>query len=133
MEAGNIFKGAAIGGAAAGVVNVVLYFIGGALGAEYSFVQPGMTEAAPIPVPMPFIMSLVPALLAGAALVAATKFMPDKAWNIFVGVLVVGFIAMLGGPPMQLGHDMVAVVVLEVMHVVAVAGIYLGVKRFAKD
>ena len=41
FEPGGIIKGAAIGGAAAGVLNVILYFVGGAAGAEYMMLPPG--------------------------------------------------------------------------------------------
>jgi hypothetical protein len=131
MTTGGVFKGALAGGVAAGAVNVGLYVLGGAMGAKYMMVPPGKTEMEAIPLEMPFIMSVVPALLAAVALVALLKFAPAKAWQGFVGLLVVGFIGMAAGPFMQMGEDMVAACALSVMHVVVVAAIYIGVKKVA--
>ena len=133
MEAGNILKGAAIGGAIAGAVNVILYFVGGAIGAEYMTMPPGGTELEPIPVPMPFVLSLVPALVGGGLLVGLTKFAGDKAWKIFIGCAVAAYLVMFLGPVTQFGDDMTAMVTLEVMHVVAVTGALLGIQKFARD
>ncbi len=124
-------KGAAIGGAAAGVLNVILYFGGGAAGAEYMMMSPGATELAPIPIAMPFILSLVPALIGGGLLIGLTKFVPDNAWRIFLGLCAAAYIVMLAGPPLQLSEDTTAIVFLELMHVVAVAGPIVGIRRFA--
>ncbi|MCO4771020.1 MAG: hypothetical protein KDA24_13380 [Deltaproteobacteria bacterium] len=129
---GGIFKGAAIGGAAAGIANIILYFIGGAAGAEYLMPQPGSGELGAIPVPMPFMMSLVPSLLGGAVLVALTKFAGEKAWTIFLAIMGLAFLMMAPGPVMQMGEDTTAIVVLEVMHVVAVLGTWFGISRFGK-
>ena len=128
-----IFTGALAGGAIAGIVNTVLYFIGKAAGAEYSFVQPGTTEAAPIPVFMPFVMSVMPALVLAVIIAVVIKVAPTQAWKAFVGLLVVGFVLMAPGPVMQLGHDMVAVVFLELMHVVEAALLFLAVRKHAED
>ena len=81
---GGIMKGAAMGGTAAGVLNVILYVVGGAAGAEYMMMPPGATELAPIPIAMPFILSLVPGLIGGGVLIDLTKVVPDKAWQVFV-------------------------------------------------
>lgn len=132
FQTGAIFKGAAIGGAIAGVINVILYFVGGAIGAEYMMLQPGATEMAPIPAAMPFFMSLVPSLLGGALLVGLTKARPEKAWTFFLIACGVAFVVMLGGPPMQMSGDTPAIIVLELMHVVAVAGCLWGIKTFGE-
>ena len=132
MEAAKIMKGAAIGGAGSGAVNTVLYFIGGALGAEYMMLQPGATELAPIPVFMPFIMSLMPALIGGGVLVALNKFAPDKAWTIFKVLVGVGFAAMLPGPFLQMKGDTVAIVVLEIMHVLVAVDVIRWIKKIAR-
>ena len=126
-------KGAAIGGAAAGILNVILYVAGGAAGAEYMMMQPGATELAPIPVAMPFLMSLVPGLLGGGVLIGLTKVVPDKAWKVFLGLCAVAYIVMLAGPPMQMAEDMAAIVSLELMHVVAVAGAIVGIHKFGRS
>ena len=131
MQAGNIMKGAAIGGVVAGVVNVILYFIGGALGAEY-LIDQGGPERAPIPMAMPFIMSLVPALIGGVVLIALNKFAPDKAWTIFLVITAIVFIVMFAGPITQLEDDMVAVVILELMHVVVVVEVIWAINKFAR-
>ena len=129
---GGIMKGAAIGGTVAGVLNVILYVAGGAAGAEYMMMQPGATELAPIPVAMPFILSLVPELLGGGVLIGLTKVVPDKAWKVFLGLCAVAYIVMLG-PPMQMAEDMAAIVSLELMHVVAVAGAIVGIHKFGRS
>lgn len=130
---GGIFKGAAIGGTIAGVVNVVLYFIGGAAGAEYLMPQPGTGELGAIPVPMPFVMSLMPALLGGAVLSGLNKFTPEKAWTLFLVLLGVSFLAMTPGPVMQMGDDTVAIIILELMHVVEVVAVWFGLNKFARS
>ena len=130
FRSSGIMKRAAIGGAAAGVLNVILYFGGGAAGAEYMMMSPGASELAPIPVAMPFILSLVPALIGGGVLIGLTKVVPNKAWTVFLGLCAVAFIVMLAGPPMQMADDTAAVVSLELMHVVAVAGAIVGIHKF---
>ena len=130
---GGIMKGAAIGGAAAGVINVILYFGGGAAGAEYMMMPPGATELAPIPVAMPFILSLVPGLLGGGVLIGLTKVVPDAAWKVFLGLCAVAYIVMLAGPPMQMADDMAAIVSLELMHLVAVTGAIVGIYKFGRS
>ncbi len=130
FEPRGILKGAAIGGAAAGVLNVIVYFAGGAVGAEYLMMPPGATELAPIPVGMPFVLSIVPALIGGGVLIGLTKVVPDHAWKIFLGLCAIAYVVMLGGPPMQMADDTTAIVFLEVMHVVAVAGAIVGIRKF---
>jgi len=129
LTAAGVFKGAAIGGSVAGVVNVGLYFLGSAMGTAYEM-PPGAADAETIPVVMPFIMSLVPGLIGAGVLVALMKFAPKAAWKIFLGLCGVAFVAMLPGPVLQLDGDNVAIVILEVMHVVAVAGVVLGIQKF---
>ena len=131
--AGGIMKGAAIGGAAAGVLNVILYVAGGAAGAEYMMMPPGATELAPIPIAMPFILSLVPALIGGGVLIGLTKVVPDLAWKVFLGLCTVAYIVMLAGPPLQMAEDTAAIVSLELMHVVAVAGAIVGIHKFGRS
>ena len=133
FRSSGIMKGAAIGGVAAGVINVILYFGGGAAGAEYMMMSPGATELAPIPVAMPFILSLVPALIGGGVLIGLTKVVPDKAWTVFLGLCAVAFIVMLAGPPMQMADDTAAIVSLELMHIVAVAGAIVGIHKLGRS
>ena len=131
---GGIMKGAALGGAAAGVLNVILYLAGSAAGAEYFMMQPGAAYGMvrPIPIAMPFILSLVPGLLGGGVLIGLTKVVPDKAWKVFLGLCAVAFLVMLAGcPPRQ--TNMAAIVSLELMHVVAVAGAIVGIHKFGRS
>ncbi len=130
MRAGNTLKAAAIGGVIAGVINVVLYYVGKAFGAEY--VMTGGGEPESIPIVMPFAMSLLPALVGGGILVGLNKFAPQKAWAIFLGLSALTFILMIPGPIMQMGDDTAAIVALEVMHVVAVATVICVLNRFAR-
>ena len=59
--------------------------------------------------------------------------MPDKAWKVFLGLCAVAYIVMLAGPPMQMAGDTPAVVFLELMHVVAVAGAIVGIQKFGRS
>ena len=59
--------------------------------------------------------------------------MPDKAWKVFLGLCAGAFIVMLVGPPMRMAEDMAAVVFLELMHVVAVAGAIVGIHTFGRS
>jgi hypothetical protein len=127
-----VFKGAAIGGAIGGVGNVLLYLAGGAAGAAYLMAPPGGGEPAPIPLAMPFIMTLVPGLLGAAILAGLLKFVPARAWTIFLVISALVFLAMLPGPVMQMGDDTVAVVVLEIMHLVAAAGVIGGIHTLGR-
>ena len=130
MTTSGIFKGAAIGGAVAAAANVALYFAGGAAGAEYMMLPPGGGPLQPIPIVMPAVMSLVPALIGAGVLIGLRRLFPEKAWTIFLAITGVVFVLMLPGPMMQMGEDAVAVIVLELMHVVLVAGVILGIRRF---
>lgn len=133
FQAGGAFKGAFAGGIAAGVINVGLYIAGGAMGAKYLMMAPGATEAAPIPIVMPFIMSLAPALLGAAIFAALLKFVPARAWTIFLGLSALAYVAMLPGPLMQMSGDTPAIVALEAMHVVAVAAVLLGIQKLGRS
>jgi hypothetical protein len=127
-----VLKGAAAGGAIGGVANVLLYLAGGAAGAAYLMPQPGGAELAPIPIAMPFIMTLVPGLLGAAVLTGLLKFVPAKAWTIFLVLSAVVFLAMLPGPIMQMGDDIVAIVFLEIMHLVAAVAVVGGIHRLGR-
>jgi Family of unknown function (DUF6069) len=132
FQAAGAFKGAVAGGVGAGVVNVGLYLAGGAMGAKYLMLAPGTTEAAPIPIAMPFIMSLLPALVGGGVFAALLKFIPARAWTIFLGLSALGFVAMLPGPFLQMSGDTPAIVVLEAMHVVVVAAVLAGIHKLGR-
>lgn len=127
-----VFKGAAAGGAIGGVANVLLYLAGGAAGAGYLMSPPGGGELEPIPLVMPFIMTLVPGLLGAAVMAGLLKFVPAKAWTIFLGLSVLAFLAMLPGPVMQMGDDTAAIVVLEIMHLVAAAAVVGGIHKLGR-
>jgi hypothetical protein len=82
---------------------------------------------------MPFILSLVPGLLGGGVLIGLTKVVPDKAWKVFLGLCAVAYLVMLAGPPLQMAEDTAAIVFLELMHVVAVAGAIVGIHKFGRS
>jgi len=128
-----IFTGAIAGGVIAGVVNTVLYFLGGALGAEYMMIPPGGTVAEAIPGFMPFMMSVMPAVLLAVVVAGVIKIAPAHAPKVFVGLLGLGFLLMAPGPVMQIKDDLPALVTLELMHVVVAVLLFLAVRKHAED
>ena len=132
FQIGGVFKGALAGGVAAGVANVALYFVGGAMGAKYMMLQPGATEMAPIPFAMPFEMRVGPALVGASLFAALLKFMPAMAWRAFLGASALAYLLMLPGPFMQMNGDMAAIVTLELMHVVLVAAVLGGISKLGR-
>ncbi len=128
LRPGAAFKGAMIGGAAAGVVNLSIFFAFGAAGAAYMMDQGG--QPMKIPLVMPFASTMMAALAASGVLAALLKFAPQKAWTVFLGVSVLVFLAYGALPVMALdAGDTLGIVSLELMHVVAALGIVGGMRR----
>ncbi len=110
-----------IGGAIAAVVNLVLYFGSHAAGVSYDGdFQPGVTS---IPVPMIAISGLVMAIPATIVAVLLQRFTTNPARNYVIAAVVFEILS-LGGPPGVKGLGTGAIVVMELMHVVA--GLAIG-------
>lgn len=129
---GNVFKGALVGGLAAGVVNVGVYAVGAALGAKYLVLPPGGTEMETVSMLRCVVPVVVFAVLAAVVFAALLKITPAKAWKIFLGLSVVVFVLMLPGPFTALTNDLPASLAFEVMHIVASVGIVFGISKLGR-
>lgn len=131
LTTGGIFKGAAIGAAAGAVVNVLLYFVGGAAGV--SLVAEFAKGEAAVGLPLGPVIgaSFVPALFAALLALALNRF-SAKPSKIFLWVaLAFGAFSMMG--PVGLGGASVGLkVLLSLMHVVSGITITGGILRFGK-
>lgn len=132
FSSSGVFKGALIGGAVASVLNTALFFVGRAAGAAYLAMQPGASEAMPIPVVMPTVSTMIASVAAAAILLGLLRVAPARGWTIFLTVSAVVFVAYGAMPVVMLGGDTVAIVCLELMHVVAAIGIVGGIARFGR-
>jgi hypothetical protein len=112
-----------MGGGIAAVVNLVLLFGAGAAGVAFvGEFQPGQPAAALGAVPV-LVSSIVPAIPGGIVALILTRFASQKAALIFGIIAVVFTLLTLGGPPNVKGLSTGGLVVMELMHVVAAAGI----------
>ncbi len=108
------------------VVNVILFFVGSAVGAFPSDVLiPGMGgTAAPMTVMPVAIMSVLPILVATLVYTVLSRFAdsPNRWFNILAAVV---FVVMLATPFTIPGAPMLMIIFLEVMHAVAaIAAVY---------
>lgn len=125
---GGIFKGAFIGGVIAGVVNVALFFAGGVLGAEFFIVQ-GTAAPEAIPAFMPFASTLLQGSLGGGiafSLINRFSSNPTKGFTIATAVALVLVTIM----PILMVPEMVAMIILQLMHFVAAGFVLVNVKKF---
>jgi len=116
-----ILVSAAIGGA----VNVGIMLIGRATGEDFIVTQPGQ-DAAAIPLAMPLISTLIPALL--AFVVARFCLRAGSPRRTFLIVAIVGFVLTLGNPILA-DATTNGIVFLELMHIVAFAAIVPVIAR----
>jgi hypothetical protein len=123
VSAGGLFGAGFMGGGIAAVVNLVLLFGAGAAGVAFvGEFQPGQPAAALGAVPV-LVSSIVPAIPGGIVALILTRFASQKAALIFGIIAVVFTLLTLGGPPNVKGLSTGGLVVMELMHVVAAAGI----------
>ena len=123
VSAGGLFGAGFLGGAISAVVNLALLFGAGAAGVVIAGeFQPGQPEAAlgAIPVLLSLIIPAIPGALLALIL---TKVASKKAALIFAIIAVVFTLLSLGGPVNVKGLSTGGLVVMELMHVVAAAGI----------
>ncbi len=108
-----------LGAAIAGAVNLVLYFGSHAAGVSYEGDFNGMPS---LPVPMVFVSGIIMAIPASGVAWAFGRFTGNGARNYLI--LAVAFdLLSLGGPVGVKGLATGALVVMELMHVVAGLGI----------
>jgi hypothetical protein len=121
VSAGGLFVAGLTGGAIAAVVNYALYFAAGAAGV--SFAGEFDPTNASLPVPAIGISSVVSAIPAATVALILTKVAKEKAATVFAIVSIVFCVLSFGGPMGVKGLGTGAIVAMNVMHVVAAAGI----------
>jgi len=127
IRLGGAIKGALIGGVAAGVLNVGLYFVGAAMGADYKPKTPETLGGLEVlPAFQPLLICLIAAVASSVLLAILTKVAPTKAWPLYLAASVVVFLLEFYAPFWAFA-DMTTIVVLEVMHVPATIGIVGGI------
>ena len=127
-----IFKGGAIGGIVAGIVNVGVYVVGTSLGAKYLVVASATATPEQVTAPRPFIMSVLFALVGASVLVGLVKLTPARAWTIFLVISGLFFASMIPGPFMVVPNDIPASVAFEVMHIVGAICVIGGISKFGR-
>ena len=132
FKIGNVFKGALAGGLGAGVVNLGVYALGSALGAKYLVLPPDATQLEVVSMERCFLPSVVFALLAATVFAGLLKVTPAKAWKVFLCLAAVVYVLMIPGPFIAIVDDLTASIAFEVMHLVASAGIVLGIGKFGR-
>lgn len=127
VRLGGAIKGALIGGVAAGVVNVGLYFVGAALGADYKPKDPAALGGLEVlPAFQPLLICVIAAVASCVFLAIASKVTPTKAWPLYLVASVVVFLLEFYAPFWAFA-DMTTIVMLEIMHLPATIGIVGGV------
>lgn len=129
--AGTLFGQALLGGAAAAVVNLVVFYGGRAAGVPFTGeFQPGTLSE--LPVPPIVISSLLPGVIGAAVALAFQKFTTQAARNfalLAAGFTVLSFAGPMNVPQISTG----SAVLMNVMHAVAAVGIggmlYRALKR----
>lgn len=122
VSAGGLFVAGLTGGAIAAVVNYVLYFAAGAAGVSFAGEFDPTTASLPVPaIGISSVVSAIPAAI--VALILTKVVAKEKAATIFAIVSVVFCVLSFGGPMGVKGLGTGAIVVMNVMHAVAGAGI----------
>lgn len=121
VSTGGLFGAGLMGGAIAAVVNLVLYFGSAAAGVSFAGeFGPGVES---LPIPAIAISSIVPAIPGAITALILLKVTPAKAATVFGIVSIVLCVLSFGGPFGVKGLGTGGLVVMELMHVVAAAGI----------
>lgn len=126
--AGAVFKGSFGGAALGAVVNVVLFFAGGAMTSLSAGFDPAAAAPVDLKVAPVVIASLVPALPAGLAALLVGRFAKKPATVFAVLAGVFGLLSM-GGPANLAGAGAGLKVLLALMHVVSGVAITAGILR----
>lgn len=118
---GPLFTQALLGGAAAAVANVALYFIARAAGVSLTGeFQPGVPGELPLPAVV--ISSVLPAVVGAGVALLFRKYTAAPARNFGILAAVFGVLS-FGGPASVAQLSTGGLVVMEVMHVFAAVGI----------
>ena len=120
----SIMQNALIAGVIAGVINVIIFFLGGTLvgGIEFDMNMTG--EFAPMPFFMPIVASLLPSLLAGIGLWVARRFIPRGNMVFIIGTAILTLLSLAGPFNGQIATQG-ASIVLASMHLV-VGAVLMG-------
>ena len=114
---GSILLNALIAGVIAAVINVIIFFIGGAMVGGIEVDMNGTGTFAPMPFFLPIILSLLPTLVAGVGLWIARRFIPRGNQVFVIGTAILVLLS-LGGPFSGQIATTSASIVLAVMHLV---------------
>ncbi|HMQ33292.1 MAG TPA: DUF6069 family protein [Chloroflexaceae bacterium] len=121
-----------LAGLAAGVANILVYFVAGALGAPLLVPMGGPgAPATPLPILAIVVACTVPAI-AAAALYWALGRLTRRATTIFLVVAAAFALLSLGGP-LSLPVELSTRLSLSAMHLVAGALIVAGLTRSARQ
>jgi hypothetical protein len=122
-------KGAFIGGAAAGLLNVGVYFVAAAMGADFKPKDPAaMGGMAVLPPFQPMVNCLIAAAISVGVVALLGKVAKSKAWTIYLVISALVFLAE-GYAPFWAFADLKTIVALELMHVPAALFIIGGIAR----
>ena len=127
---GSLVRWGLIGGAVAGVVNVILHAVA-LFGLGDPMAGDGGMGFMAIPLPLTFISSVVPGAIA-ALVYAGAERITDRPTARFLQVSVAFLLISLAGPATMQGATTLTVIFLEVMHLVAGVAIMWGVVRGAR-
>ncbi len=111
--------------AIASAVNLGILLVGRASGEDFIVAPPGQ-EAAPIPLAMPVISTILPALL--AFVIARLCLRTSSPRRTFLVISVVAFVLFLANPIMA-DATTTGILLLELMHVVVFAAIVPVIAR----
>ncbi len=126
-----VAKGALAGGVAAGVLNVALFFVGSAIGADYKTKDPAaMNGQEHLVFAQPLGICVLAAVVSIAVLAVLGKLAPAKAWTIYLVVAVLVFLGEFYAPFWAFA-DVKTIAILEIMHIPATVGIVGGIYHMA--
>lgn len=125
---GSIFLRGLKVAAISAVINVVLFFLGSAAGLlPETVLLPGPNEPLTV---VPVILSSIVGTLAGTVLYTLlSRFSPASSARAFRVTLIVLGVATLFPPLSIPGAPVGMVITLELMHVVAIVGMYVGLPK----
>ncbi len=114
---GAILLNALIAGVIAGAINVILFFIGGALVGGIEVDANGTGTFMPMPFFLPFLASVFPTLVAGAGLWIARRFIPRGNQVFIIGTAILVLLS-LASPFSGQVATTGAAIILAIMHLV---------------
>jgi hypothetical protein len=120
------FVGSILGGAIASVINIGLYFVGQAIGANYI---PNDTSAfAVLGFQQAVVIGMIAAVMGFLVFAALTKIAKDKAWPAFLAISALVFAVEIYFPFASFA-DGKTILILELMHVPVAVLIVLGIRK----